>query len=609
MNPLSPPPPNPFIRPFFFLLTAALLFLTAESDLAADRAALVALRAAVGGRSVLWNLSDSPCNWVGVTCSEKRVVELRLPGMGLSGELPAGLGNLTKLLTLSLRFNAIRGNLPDDMVNLGSLKNLYLHGNLFAGEIPGFLYRMQSLVKINLADNQFTGSISPDFNNLTRLTTLFLERNQLTGPIPNLNVPPLEQFNVSLNNLSGPIPVALSRKPAAAFQGNSFLCGRPLADCSTGSDKKLSGGAVAGIVIGCVFGFLLILVILCFLRRRRRKPETEEVRVPNKGGVENLSPESGNNLVFFGNTPRNFNLEDLLRASAEVLGKGTFGTTYKATLDFGVVTAVKRLKDVIVCEREYREKIEEIGKMNHESLVPLKAYYFSNDEKLLVYDFMPMGSLSALLHGNRGGAGRTPMTWETRSTIALKSARGIAYLHSQGPSISHGNIKSSNILLNNSYNPRISDFGLNQVSVAPTLNPARPDSGYRAPEVTDVHKVSHKADVYSFGVLLLELLTGKAPVHEEGVSLPRWVRSVAKEEWSNEVFDIELLRYQNVEEEMVMMLQLAIDCSGQVPDSRPSMAEVCGRIEEIFRLDRGGGGIGIVDVTSIDSFAPAIQSW
>ena len=172
-----------------------------------------------------------------------------------------------------------------------------------------------------------------------------------------------------------------------------------------------------------------------------------------------------------------------------------------------------------------------------------------------------------------------------RSSIALGAACGIQYLHSQGPSVSHGNIKSSNILLTKSYDARVSDFGLTHL-VGPSSTPNRV-AGYRAPEVIDPRKVSQKADVYSFGVLLLELLTGKAPTHallnEEGVDLPRWVQSVVREEWSSEVFDIELLRYQNSEEEMVQLLQLAVDCVVPYPDNRPSMSQVIQRIQELRR--------------------------
>lgn len=194
-------------------------------------------------------------------------------------------------------------------------------------------------------------------------------------------------------------------------------------------------------------------------------------------------------------------------------------------------------------------------------------------------------SISFHNHAGNRGSGRTPLNWETRSGIALAAARGIQYIHSTGPSASHGNIKSSNILLTKSYEARVSDHGLARI-VGPTSTPTRV-AGYRAPEVTDPRKVSQKADVYSFGVLLLELLTGKAPaqalLNDEGVDLPRWVQSVVREEWTAEVFDLELLRYQSVEEEMVQLLQLAIDCAAQYPDKRPTISEVVVRIEEIRR--------------------------
>lgn len=196
--------------------------------------------------------------------------------------------------------------------------------------------------------------------------------------------------------------------------------------------KGLSGGAIAGIVIGSVVGLLMILLVLFFVCCRGRKGSDKKSGF--EGGVKQrevgqvsgekswedttgsmsaigkstggvgLSGRSGSNaksLVFFGKGERVFDLEDLLRASAEVLGKGTFGTAYKAVLETGLVVAVKRLKEVAVPEKEFREKVEVVGRMEHENLVALRAYYYSRDEKLLVYDYMPMGSLSALLHGKQ----------------------------------------------------------------------------------------------------------------------------------------------------------------------------------------------------------------
>eukprot|EP00258_Populus_trichocarpa_P022301 XP_024438320.1 probable inactive receptor kinase At1g48480 [Populus trichocarpa] len=623
------------LLPFHLFLLLLSLPLS-KPDLSADHSALLTLRSAVLGRTLLWNTSlPTPCSWTGVSCEQNRVTVLRLPGFALTGEIPLGIfSNLTELRTLSLRLNALSGKLPQDLANCKSLRNLYLQGNLFSGEIPDFLFGLKDLVRLNLGENNFTGEISTGFGNFIRLRTLFLEDNSLSGSLPDLKLEKLEQFNVSNNLLNGSIPDRFKGFGISSFGGTS-LCGKPLPGCDgvprsivvpsrpngggEGKRKKLSGGAIAGIVIGSIMGLLLILMILMFLCRKKSSSKSRSidiasvkqqemeiqvgkpiVEVENGGGYSvaaaaaaamvgngkggDLNSGDGKKLVFFGKASRVFDLEDLLRASAEVLGKGTFGTAYKAVLEMGTVVAVKRLKDVTISEREFREKIETVGAMDHENLVPLRAYYYSGDEKLLVYDYMSMGSLSALLHGNRG-AGRTPLNWEIRSGIALGAARGIEYLHSQGPNVSHGNIKSSNILLTQSYDARVSDFGLARL-VGPPSTPNRV-AGYRAPEVTDPGKVSQKADVYSFGVLLLELLTGKAPTHallnEEGVDLPRWVQSIVREEWTSEVFDLELLRYQNVEEEMVQLLQLGIDCAAQYPDNRPSMSEVTRRIDELCR--------------------------
>ncbi|KAK1277444.1 putative inactive receptor kinase [Acorus gramineus] len=622
------------------------------SDLASDKAALLSFRSAVGRSILQWNPSDqSPCNWQGLTCESSRVTVIRLPGVGLIGQIPVGvLGNLTKLRTLSLRFNALSGPLPSDIASLSELRNLYLQGNDFSGEIPPSLLRLSNLVRLNLANNGFSGEMPEGMNNLTRLGTLYLENNKLSGSIPDFNLTNLAQFNVSNNQLNGSVPVKLRKMSANSFRGNLGLCGAPVLPACPGESalpptgsqspatspssveggggggkkkkKKLSGGAIAGIAIGAAVGFFLLMALLILLCRKKSSGRTRSMDAPaakphpavEEGAGVPLEKEmderglpstaavgaavagaslagaatanGAKKLIFFGGAARVFDLEDLLRASAEVLGKGTFGTSYKAVLEMGTVVAVKRLKDVMISEREFREKIETVGSMDQENLVPLRAYYFSKDEKLLVYDYMAMGSLSALLHGNRG-AGRTPLNWETRTGIALGAARGIEYLHSQGSDVSHGNIKSSNILLTKNYDARVSDFGLAAlVGPSSSPNPNRV-AGYRAPEVTDARRISQMADVYSFGVLLLELLTGKAPaqalLNEEGVDLPRWVQSVVREEWTAEVFDLELLRYQNVEEEMVQLLQLAIDCAAQYPDNRPSMSEVASRIEEIRR--------------------------
>lgn len=422
----------------FITFTVVLLLLpSAEPDISSDRAALLALRTAVGGRVLFWNLSNaSPCLWTGVICSpdNSSVVELRLPGMGLSGQLPPNtISNLTNLLTLSLRYNSLSGPLPADLFSsLASLRNLYMQNNFFTGEIPASLFAVGSLVRVNLAENKFSGPISPSFNKLTRLGTLFLQNNHFSGTIPDINLPTLVQFDVSNNNLTGRIPNGLAGKSKAAFSGNS-LCGAPLDSCGDEKKpkKKLSGGAVAGIIIGSVIGlFAILLLIFCLCRKGaaskdRGGSKEKEVESPAGSGsfgaaVGEKGKEKGEGslmiggkkgLVFFGKTGWNFDLEDLLRASAEVLGKGTFGTAYKAVLETGLAVAVKRLRDVNMAEKEFRGKMEEIGRMDHENLVPLRAYYYNRDEKLLVYDYLSVGSLSALLHGYPFTCFLTAFSW------------------------------------------------------------------------------------------------------------------------------------------------------------------------------------------------------
>ena len=201
---------------------------------------------------------------------------------------------------------------------------------------------------------------------------------------------------------------------------------------------------------------------------------------------------------------------------------------------------------------------------------------------------------SMILHchyAGRRGEGRGSLDWDSRLRIAIGAARGIADIHAQhGGKLVHGNIKASNIFLNSQGYGCVSDIGLATL-MSPIPPPATRAAGYRAPEVTDTRKPTHASDVYSFGVLLLELLTGKSPIHgtggEEVVHLVRWVNSVVREEWTAEVFDIELLRYPNIEEEMVEMLQIGMACAARIPDQRPKMLDVVRMLEEIHRVNTG----------------------
>ncbi|XP_057961833.1 probable inactive receptor kinase RLK902 [Malania oleifera] len=601
-----------------FTITTVLLLLllpAAKADIAADRAALLSLRETVGGRTrLLWDPTQpDPCSWWGIHCLDGRVAHIRLPRGGLEGELPPhAFGNLTRLHTLSLRNNSISGQLPSDLGSCLELQVLDLQNNQLSGHLPTFLFGLSRLARLDLARNSFSGEIPTEFNKLRRLKKLYLERNRLTGSIPDL--PPLKKFNVSHNMLNGSIPESLQNFPADAFYGNS-LCGAPLQPC-TGRGNKLYWVTVVQIVVSAVISLLLLTTILCKKLRRekaasavgmlppRNQPEVEipirksinEDREYEGSGDEAVVGAAGHGgdkklrVLGDGAVVESLRMEALLEGPAEVLSRGAFGTSYKVEVVGGREMAVKRLRNVCVAEGEFRERVEELGKMVHGNLWPLRAYFYGRGEKLIVSDYAPAGSLSSLLHGT-AETQRAHLSWETRSRIAAGTAHGIEYLHMQG--ISHGNIKSSNVLFSSHSGsphfsssrkphgcPHLSDYGISQL--------ASPDSApttlaYCAPEVGDAFRVTQKADVYSFGVLLFELVTGKKP-GEEGVPPRKWVEFAGQGKWT---VDPQLFQYREYcEGQMVLVLRLAVACTSLDPERRPAMSEVRRQVEVICELRR-----------------------
>lgn len=426
------------VSPSIFFLLLLFFPSPATSDLNSEKQALLAFANAVHhGPKLNWGPSVPICSsWIGVTCTKDRahVLALRLPGIGLYGEIPANtLGKLDHLQVLSLRSNHLTGNLPPDVASLSSLHNLYLQHNAFTGNIPDSL--SFGLASLDLSYNSFSGEIPLALRNLSQLAVLYLQNNSLSGPIPDLRLPRLIHLNVSFNHLNGSIPSSFQNFTNDSFVGNVQLCGPPLSQCSAilpspsplspllsprpafpqngekSSTKKLTTGIIVVIAAGGVALFLLLIIILA-LRVMKKKDGEGSVasKAKSSGSRKNDKPKeeysSGvqmaekNKLVFFDGCSYTFDLEDLLRASAEVLGKGSYGTAYKAVLEDGTMVVVKRLKEVVAGKKEFEQQMEMIGRVGqHPNIAPVRAYYYSKDEKLLVYDCARAGSFSALLHG------------------------------------------------------------------------------------------------------------------------------------------------------------------------------------------------------------------
>lgn len=585
---------------------------------------------------------------------------LVLYGNSFSGSVPNQIHNLRYLQTLDLSQNFFNGSFPASIVQCKRLKTLVISRNNFTASLPdGFGTGLSSLEKLDLSFNQFNGSIPSDFGNLSSLQgTVDLSHNHFSGLIPVSlgNLPEKVYIDLTYNNLNGPIPQngALMNRGPTAFIGNPGLCGPPLKnpcgsdvpatsspssnpnlpvnyppnDAGFGSEKSkgLSKGAVVGIVVGDLIGICLLGLLFSFFYSRvcgftqdqdendvtKRRKRRKECFCFRKDESEALS----DNVEQYDLVPLDsqvaFDLDELLKASAFVLGKSGIGIMYKVVLEEGLALAVRRLGEGGSQRfKEFQTEVEAIGKLRHPNIATLRAYYWSVDEKLLIYDYIPNGSLASAIHGKAGLVTFTPLTWSDRLKIMKGTAKGLVYLHEFSPKkYVHGDLKPSNILLGHDMTPYISDFGLGRLANiaggSPTLQSNRVaaeklherqkslsnevttniiGSGYQAPEALKVVKPSQKWDVYSYGVILLEMITGRLPIVQVGNSemdLVQWIQFCIEEKKPlSDVLDPYLAEDADKEEEMIGVLKIAMACVNSSTEKRPTMRHVLDALDRL----------------------------
>lgn len=356
--------------------------------------------------SLNWSPNLSICTkWTGVTCNSDHssVIALHLTATGLRGDIKfSTIARLTNLQSLILSSNNISGPFPSNFQALKNLTELKLDFNEFSGPLPSNFSSWEHLQVLDLSNNQFDGSIPSSIEKLTRLHSLNLANNKFSGEIPNLRIPSLKLLDLAHNNLTGTVPESLQRFPLSAFVGNKVSSGKLVpVHSSLRKHTKHHNHAILGIALSACFTILALLAILLVInnnREEQRRSTKEKPSKRRKDSDPNVG-EGDNKIVFFEGRNLVFDLEDLLRASAEVLGKGPFGTTYKVDLEDSATIVVKRIKEVSVPQREFEQQIENIGNIKHENVCTLRGYFYSKDEKLVVYDYYEHGSLSTLLHG------------------------------------------------------------------------------------------------------------------------------------------------------------------------------------------------------------------
>ncbi|KVH91537.1 hypothetical protein Ccrd_006441, partial [Cynara cardunculus var. scolymus] len=554
----------------FFLLLCCLV--NKFQGLTTDGEALVNFRTSIISSDGLlrqWRPEDpDPCEWKGVTCDlkTKRVESFK---------------SQTKWTCITRYWKARSFKI------FGSSLQQLLWGN---SSRVGKLYRA---ARIN---NYFSGIIPTEIGNLSKLQTLDVSSNSLSGSIPTSlgNLRNLSIFNVSNNFLGGPIPSdgVLDQFGTNSFLGNRGLCGKHInqlcKDDNGGSAgpqppgnqsaKKNSGRLL--ISASATVGALLLVALMCFwgcfLYKKLGKNDAKGLAMDVSGGASIV--------MFHGDLP--YSSKDIIKKletlnEEHVIGAGGFGTVYKLAMDDGSVFALKRIVKLNEgFDRFFERELEILGSIKHRYLVNLRGYCNSPTSKLLIYDYLSGGSLDEALHEKA-----ELLDWDARLNIILGAAKGLAYLHHDcSPRIIHRDIKSSNILLDGNLEARVSDFGLaklleDEESHITTI--VAGTFGYLAPEYMQSGRATEKTDVYSFGVLMLEVISGKRPTDasfiEKGLNIVGWLNYLITEDRQREIIDVNC---EGVESETLnALLSVAIQCVSSTPEDRPTMHRVVQTLE------------------------------
>ncbi|XP_057417212.1 probable LRR receptor-like serine/threonine-protein kinase At5g10290 [Lotus japonicus] len=517
-----------------------------------------------------WNQNQvNPCTWSQVYCHPNTniVFQVSLETMGFTGYLTPRIGALKDLTTLSLQGNGITGDIPKELGNL------------------------TKLIRLDLENNRLNGEIPPSLGNLKKLQFLTLSQNNLSGTIPESfgSLPSLINVLLDSNNLIGQIPEQLFQVPKYNFTGNKLNCGKNyIQPCASnnedqGSSHKSETGLIVGIIIGLV-AILLLGGLLLFWCRGRHKGYKREVFVDVAGEVDRR--------IAFGQLKR-FAWRELQIATdnfseKNVLGQGGFGKVYKGVLADNTKVAVKRLTDYESPggDAAFQREVEMISVAVHRNLLRLIGFCTTPTERLLVYPFMQNLSVAYRLREIKPG--ESVLDWPTRKRVALGTARGLEYLHEHcNPKIIHRDVKAANVLLDEDFEAVVGDFGLAKlVDIRKTnvTTQIRGTMGHIAPEYLSTGKSSGRTDVFGYGIMLLEIVTGQRAIdfsrleEEDDVLLLDHVKKLEREKRLDAIVDRNLNKNYNIEE-VEMMIQVALLCTQSTPEDRPMMSEVVRMLE------------------------------
>ncbi|KAL1215869.1 BRASSINOSTEROID INSENSITIVE 1-associated receptor kinase 1 [Cardamine amara subsp. amara] len=555
---------------FFWLILVFDLVLRIAGNAEGD--ALSALRNSLADPNKVLQSWDAtlvtPCTWFHVTCnSDNSVTRVDLGNANLSGQLVMQLGQLPNLQYLELYSNNITGIIPEQLGNLTELVSLDLYLNNLSGPIPSTLGRLNKLRFLRLNNNSLSGEIPRSLTAVLTLQVLDLSNNRLSGDIPVNGsfslFTPISFANTNLTPLPASPPPPISPTPPSPAGSN-----------------RITGAIAGGVAAGAALLFAVPAIALAWWRRK--KPQDHFFDVPAEEDPE----------VHLGQLKR-FSLRELQVASdnfsnKNILGRGGFGKVYKGRLADGSLVAVKRLKEERTQggELQFQTEVEMISMAVHRNLLRLRGFCMTPTERLLVYPYMANGSVASCLRERPES--QPPLDWPKRQRIALGSARGLAYLHDHcDPKIIHRDVKAANILLDEDFEAVVGDFGLAKLmdyKDTHVTTAVRGTIGHIAPEYLSTGKSSEKTDVFGYGVMLLELITGQRAfdlarlANDDDVMLLDWVKGLLKEKKLEALVDVDL-QGNYIDEEVEQLIQVALLCTQSSPTERPKMSEVVRMLE------------------------------
>ncbi|AES78802.1 putative protein kinase RLK-Pelle-LRR-XI-1 family [Medicago truncatula] len=477
----------------------------------------------------------------------------------LSGFITKQLANLPKVWNLNLSHNKLIGNIPVELGQFKILQSLDLSGNFLNGTIPSMLTQLKYLETLNISHNNLSGFIPSSFDQMFSLTSVDISYNQLEGPLPNIR--------------------AFSSATIEVLRNNNGLCGNisGLEPCLTprskSPDRKIK--KVLLIVLPLVLGTLMLATCFKFLYHLYHTSTIGE----NQVGGNIIVPQ---NVFTIWNFDGKMVYENILEATQDfddkyLIGVGGQGSVYKAELHTGQVVAVKKLHPVSneenLSPKSFTNEIQALTEIRHRNIVNLYGFCSHSQLSFLVYEFVEKGSLEKILKDDEEAIA---FNWKKRVNVIKDVANALCYMHHDcSPPIVHRDISSKNILLDSECVAHVSDFG-----TAKLLDPNLTSStsfactfGYAAPELAYTTKVTEKCDVYSFGVLALEILFGKHP----GDVVPLWtiVTSTLDTMPLMDKLDQRLPRPLNpIVKNLVSIAMIAFTCLTESSQSRPTMEHV-----------------------------------